>query len=240
MNANYILHRASERGKADHGWLKSYHSFSFANYHDPKKMNFGLLRVLNDDTVAGGGGFGTHPHENMEIISIPLQGDLEHKDSMGNTTVIREGDVQIMSAGTGVLHSEYNKNPNEEVKFLQIWVFPKERNIEPRYDQKSFSRSILTNAFTTVVAPDDDRAVWINQDAWFTLANFEPGQSATYRFRRHFTGVYVFVIEGHAIVDGYELAKRDALAVWNTSTLDIKMNQASEILLIEVPMGFRD
>lgn len=234
----YVLHPALSRGKADHGWLKSFHSFSFAQYHNPKKMNFGLLRVLNDDQVAPGKGFGTHPHDNMEIVSIPLHGDLEHKDSMGNTSVIRQGDVQIMSAGTGVFHSEYNKNDNDEVKFLQIWVFPKERNIEPRYDQKSYPVAQRKNQLKTVVAPDDGDAVWINQDAWFSLGNFDAGKSQRYRIQKPGNGVYAFLLKGKAEIDGHSLSTRDAIGVWDTDEINISFSDDSELLLIDVPMSW--
>lgn len=236
--AKYIHHPALSRGEANHGWLKSHHSFSFANYHNPQKMNFGLLRVLNDDTVAPGRGFGTHPHDNMEIVSIPLYGDLQHKDSMGNTTVIRQGDVQIMSAGTGVFHSEYNKNQDQEVKFLQIWVFPKERNIEPRYGQKSYPPQERAGALKTVVSPaTDDDAVWINQDAWFSLGRLNRGQELDYSIRRNGNGVYAFVIDGEVEIDGHTLKQRDALGVYEAEGVRIKAGKETELLLIDVPMG---
>ena len=173
------LHPAGSRGHANHGWLESYHSFSFANYYNPERMQFGTLRVLNDDRVAPGMGFGTHPHRNMEIISIPLSGDLEHKDSMGNTTVIREGDVQVMSAGTGVNHSEYNKNKDREVAFLQIWVLPNKVNVAPRYDQISLNPSDLRDNWHAVLGPEGgDGDLWIYQDAWFHMGDFKGGDAA--------------------------------------------------------------
>lgn len=230
-----ILHTADSRGHANHGWLESRHTFSFAGYHDPERTRFGLLRVLNDDVVTGGAGFGTHPHDNMEIISIPLSGDLEHKDSMGNVQVIRQGDVQVMSAGTGIFHSEYNKNAHEPVNFLQIWVFPKERNIEPRYGQKTFSPEARRNTWQTVVAPDDPAAVWINQDAWFHLARPEKGEILNYTLRSPDSGVYLFMISGEASVAGQELSSRDGLGVWETNRLEIEALSEAEILLMEVP-----
>lgn len=234
----YIHHPALSRGEANHGWLKSFHSFSFANYHNPQKMSFGLLRVLNDDTVAPGRGFGTHPHDNMEIVSIPLKGDLEHKDSMGNTAVIRQDDVQIMSAGTGVFHSEYNKNEDQEVKFLQIWVFPKERNIEPRYGQKTYPVNERVGELKTVVSPaDDDDAVWINQDAWFSLGRLNKGQQLDYTIRRGDNGVYAFVIAGEVEIDGHKLGQRDALGVYDTDAVKVTAGAEAEVLLIDVPMG---
>ena len=172
--AQQVIHKADSRGFADHGWLKSYHSFSFAGYHHPERMHFGVLRVLNDDMVKGGMGFGKHPHDNMEIISIPLEGDLEHKDSMGNTTIIRNGDIQVMSAGTGIYHSEYNKNKDEAVKFLQIWIYPNKRNVTPRYDQLTMELADRKNKLQQVLSPNpEDAGVWIHQDAWFHIGNFE-------------------------------------------------------------------
>lgn len=239
MEAKYVFHPSDSRGHADHGWLNTHHSFSFANYHNPQKMNFGVLRVLNDDSVAPGRGFGKHPHDNMEIVSIPLEGDLEHQDSMGNTSVIKQGDVQIMSAGTGVFHSEYNKNEDKDVKFLQIWVFPQERNIEPRYGQKSYPVGDRKNQFQTVVSPEDDHAVTINQQAWFSLGNFEAGKKNAYQIKRKGNGVYVFLLEGIATIDGHKLNKRDAIGVWDTNEINVEFSEDSELLLIDVPMALR-
>lgn len=231
-----ILHKASERGHANHGWLNSYHSFSFAGFHDETKMHFGALRVLNDDTVAAGMGFGKHPHDNMEIVSIPLSGDLEHEDSTGRKAIIRQGDIQIMSAGKGIAHSEKNANHNAEVKFLQIWVFPKDKNIEPRYEQKTFDLASYHNKLQTVVAPDNTEAVWINQDAWFTLGSFEKGIKADYKVKREGNGMYVFVIEGEVIINEQHLGKRDALGIWDTDAIKIEATTGAQILLIDVPM----
>lgn len=233
-----ILYKATERGHANHGWLNSYHSFSFAGYHNPDKVHFGALRVLNDDTVAGGMGFGKHPHDNMEIVSIPLSGDLKHEDSTGRKEIIRQGDVQIMNAGSGIAHSEMNANAAKEVKFLQIWVFPKQRNITPRYEQKTFLPEGRQNAIQTVVAPDDSNAVWINQDAWFSLANLDKDFSIDYQFKKQGSGLYVFVIEGQVTVDGQALGKRDALGITDTTRVNITAGDKSEVLLIEVPMEF--
>ncbi|HWB24222.1 MAG TPA: pirin family protein [Chitinophagaceae bacterium] len=233
---NTILYKASERGHANHGWLDSYHSFSFAGYYDPKKIHFGALRVLNDDTVKGGFGFSRHPHDNMEIVSIPLSGDLEHKDSTGRNEIIRQGDVQIMSAGSGIAHSEMNANKNKDVKFLQVWVFPKEQNIAPRYEQKTFSHEGRHNSIQTVVAPDDSSAVWINQDAWFSLADFDKDFSAEYEFKKKGDGLYVFVLEGVVSVNGQVLAKRDALGITGTDIVKLTAGEKAELLLIEVPM----
>jgi quercetin 2,3-dioxygenase len=209
-----VIHRAETRGLADHGWLKSYHTFSFANYHNANRMRFGLLRVLNDDRVAAGEGFGQHPHDNMEIISIPLQGSLEHKDSMGNQTVIRPNEVQIMSAGTGVRHSEYNHSKTEEVKFLQIWVFPKERNIKPRYEQKLYPHEERKNKLLTVVSPDHNvGSLWINQDAYFSLTDLDEGKSLNYKINKKGNGVYIFVLEGTIEAGGETLNKRDGMGI---------------------------
>lgn len=232
-----VLHKAETRGHANHGWLDSYHTFSFANYYDPARIHFGTLRVLNDDRVEGGMGFGEHPHDNMEIISIPLSGDLEHKDSMGNKAVIRQNDVQIMSAGTGIRHSEYNKNKDQPVNFLQIWVFPKVRNIKPNYDQKTFNPEGRLNKFQEIVSPvKNSEGVWINQDAWFHLANFKKDFKDTYDLKLKSNGVYAFVLDGAVTINGQSLNKRDGLGVWDVEKLDIVGNQDAELLIMEIPM----
>lgn len=233
-----VLHKANTRGHANHGWLDSYHTFSFAGYYDPERVHFGALRVLNDDTVAGGMGFGTHPHDNMEIISIPTFGDLEHQDSMGNKQVIRQGDVQVMSAGTGIQHSEKNKNHDQEVKFFQIWVFPNKRNVEPRYDQQSFTEGDKHNKLLTVVSPigTNHGGVQIHQDAWFSLGRLDKDFLTTYTLRNKNNGVYTFVIEGDITVNGKSLNKRDGLAISETEQLTIKADSDAEVLLMEVPL----
>ncbi len=233
-----ILHKAGTRGHANHGWLDSWHTFSFAGYYDPERIHFGALRVLNDDTVAGGMGFGTHPHDNMEIISIPTSGDLEHQDSMGNKQVIRQGDVQVMSAGTGIEHAEKNKNSDKEVKFFQIWVFPSKRNVEPHYDQQNFTDADKHNKLLTVVSPlgTNDGGVQIQQDAWFSLGKFDKGFSTSYRLNKKANGVYAFVIEGEVTVGGQKLERRDGLGITDTDQLEIIANSDAELLLIEVPM----
>lgn len=233
-----LIHKADTRGHANHGWLDSWHTFSFSGYYDPERMHFGALRVLNDDTVAGGMGFGTHPHDNMEIISIPTSGDLEHRDSMGNVQVIRQGDVQVMSAGTGIQHSEKNKNHNQEVRFFQIWVIPNKRNVEPRYAQQHFSAADKHNQLITVVSPigTDDGGVQIHQDAWFSLANLDKDKEVSYSLKNKDNGVYAFVIEGNANINGIELNRRDGLGITETDLLTIKAGTAAEILLMEVPM----
>ncbi|OEK07227.1 pirin family protein [Roseivirga misakiensis] len=232
-----IVHKAESRGFADHGWLRSRHTFSFAGYHNPERVHFGALRVLNDDQVAAGKGFGTHPHDNMEIVSIPLYGDLAHKDSTGNEKVIKSGDVQIMSAGSGLRHSEYNHSQEDEVQFLQIWVFPKERDIEPRYEQKTFSAEDRVNKFQTVVSPEETSAVWINQDAFFSLANLDAGTELTYEVKKPGNGVYFFVLNGELSIAGEKLDTRDAVGVSDTESAHLKASSYAEVLAIEVPMA---
>ena len=233
-----ILHKASSRGHAQHGWLDSYHSFSFADYHHPDRMNFGALRVLNDDCVAPGNGFGTHPHSNMEIISIPLAGDLEHKDSMGNVAIIREGDVQALSAGTGIHHSEYNKNKDQEVRFLQIWIFPKLKQVAPRYDQVSLTSIEKKNQFYQILSPNPaDQGVWIHQDAWFHLGKFQNGTGDTYRLKQVGNGVYAFVLEGSIVLGGQVLDKRDGFGLWDSDSFEMTTITDSKVLLMEVPMA---
>ncbi|MEO6734570.1 MAG: pirin family protein [Ferruginibacter sp.] len=233
-----VLHKANTRGHATHGWLESYHSFSFANYYNPERMHFGVLRVLNDDRVDPGMGFGRHPHDNMEIISIPLEGDLEHKDSMNNVAVIKHGDIQVMSAGTGIFHSEYNKNSDRVAKFLQIWVFPKKKNVVPRYDQVTLNVEDRHNKLQQIISPDkDDEGVWINQDAWFHLGKFDNEVSTSYQLKNSGNGVYVFVIKGDVTVANNALNERDGLGIWNTNKIAITAHsQDAEILLMEVPM----
>ena len=233
-----VIHKAETRGQANHGWLNSLHTFSFANYHNPERMHFGVLRVLNDDQVQAGQGFGTHPHDNMEIISIPLEGDLEHKDSMGNIAVIQEGDVQILSAGTGITHSEYNKNSSKEVKFLQIWIFPNKKNATPRYDQISIRDIQKENEFYQVLSPNkDDQGVWINQDAWFHIGKFDKGHSAEYTLKKEGNGVYAFVLEGDVEINNEKLTKRDGMGIWDTESITVKASENTRVLLMEVPMS---
>lgn len=235
-----IFFSNTDRGQANHGWLNSYHTFSFGGFHNPSKMNFGALRVLNDDTVNGGMGFSKHPHDNMEIVSIPLEGGLEHQDSMGNKTLIKKGEVQIMSAGTGVFHSEKNESGKAPVKFLQIWVFPDKKNIEPRYDQKTFDLATRKNKFQTVVSPlgTTDEGVKINQNAWFSLVDLGNENTLTYNLKDTNNGVYVFVLEGELEIDGQKLSKRDGLGITETELVTIKSSQDAEVLLMEIPMSF--
>ena len=233
----YIIHPSASRGQANHGWLKSRHSFSFAHYFNPERMHFGVLRVLNDDQVAGGMGFGTHPHDNMEIISIPLKGDLEHQDSMGNVAVIKEGDVQVLSAGTGITHSEKNKNQDQEVHFLQIWLFPRQQNVKPRYDQISVKDIAVKDEFYQILSPNkEDQGVWIHQDAWFHMGDFSQGIEKEYQLKQKENGVYVFVLEGNLEVEGQQLNPRDGMGIWETDSLRVKALSDARVLLMEVPM----
>lgn len=235
---NTILYKASDRGQANHGWLLAKHSFSFANYYDPAKMNFGVLRVLNDDSIAGGMGFSTHPHDNMEIITIPLEGGLEHKDSMGNQAVINHGDIQVMSAGTGIEHSEKNKNRDQTLKLLQIWLFPNKRNVTPRYDQLTLDVADRHNTLQQVLSPNpNDEGVWIHQDAWFHMGDLDQDIDITYTIKKEGNGVYAFIISGEVMVDEHLLQDRDALGIWDTKSITLKAVKTSEILLMEVPMS---
>jgi quercetin 2,3-dioxygenase len=235
--ANFVLHKSETRGDEDHGWLHSRHTFSFADYYDPERVHFGMLRVLNDDTVAAGMGFGIHPHDNMEIISIPLEGDLEHKDSMGNISVIKHGDVQVMSAGTGITHSEYNKNKDVPVKFLQIWVFPRVRNVEPRYDQITLNIEDRHNKIQQILSPNpDDEGVWIYQNAWFYIGKFDKGFKTDFTLKTKGNGVYTFILSGKVVINDKELVSRDGLGIWNVDKLTIKADSEAEFLLMEVPM----
>ena len=236
---NKVYHSAETRGYADHGWLNANHSFSFASYYDPNRMNFGALRVLNDDTISPGKGFGKHPHDNMEIITIPLKGDLEHKDSLGNIGAINEGEIQVMSAGTGIYHSEYNKNSDKFINLLQLWVIPKKQDVKPRYDQRSVRGQKKKNSFYQVLSPyPEDEGMWIHQDAWIHLGDFEEVTSIDYILKKKGNGVYVFVIEGIFKVANEKLEKRDALGVWNTESITFEAQSKSQVLLIEVPMKF--
>ncbi len=237
--ATTVLHKAETRGFADHGWLQSYHTFSFADYHNSERMHFGALRVLNDDKVAAGMGFGTHPHDNMEIISIPLEGDLEHKDSMGNVAIIKRGDVQVMSAGSGIRHSEYNKSKETPVKFLQIWVFPNKKSVTPRYDQITLKEEDRKNKLQQILSPDPhDEGVWIYQEAWFHTGKLDKGVSLDYELRKKSNGVYVFILSGNVAINGTSLNRRDGLGVWDTEKIKIVADSETELLLMEVPMNF--
>jgi hypothetical protein len=232
-----IVHKANERGHADHGWLNAYHSFSFANWYNPEKIQFGVLRVLNDDTIAAGMGFGTHPHDNMEIITIPLEGDLAHKDSMENGTTIKSGDIQVMSAGKGIQHSEFNPNPDQQTKLFQIWLFPKFRNVEPRYQQITLDKSLQKNDFAQILSPDpDDAGVWIHQDAWFYLSDFDKDYSKKLSLKKEGNGFYIMNIEGKIEVNAEKLERRDAIGIWETNEIEIKANSIAKFLVMEIPM----
>jgi redox-sensitive bicupin YhaK (pirin superfamily) len=236
---NTIIHKANTRGHADHGWLNAYHSFSFASWYNPERVQFGALRVLNDDTIAAGMGFGTHPHDNMEIITIPLEGDLAHKDSMGNTETIKSGDIQVMSAGTGVKHSEFNPNADQRTKLLQIWVYPNQQNVEPRYQQITLNTEDRKNKLQQILSPNaDDSGVWIHQDAWFHLGKFDKDVSVNYDLKKEGNGVYAFILSGTITINGQELETRDGFGIWNTNSLEIKATSDAEFLLMEIPMHY--
>jgi redox-sensitive bicupin YhaK (pirin superfamily) len=234
--ASYILHKADSRGHADHGWLSSHHTFSFANYYNPERMQFGALRVFNDDKVAGGRGFDAHPHDNMEIISIPLEGDLEHKDNLGNTEIIRQGDVQVMSTGTGVFHSEYNANKDRSVSFLQIWLFPNQLNVTPRYDQITLTNK--KNELQQIISPNaDDAGTWVYQDAWFNMGQFDKGYNISYPVKKQGNGVYVFVLSGSFTIDGQQVNTRDAIGITDAANIRITAeDENASLLIIDVPM----
>jgi redox-sensitive bicupin YhaK (pirin superfamily) len=237
--SNIILHKSNSRDEANHGWLHSRHTFSFASYHNPDRIHFGALRVLNDDSMKEGMGFGTHPHDNMEIISIPLEGDLEHKDSMGNVAVIKHGDIQVMSAGTGITHSEYNRNNDKPVKFLQIWIFPNKKNVKPRYDQLTLNPEERINRFQQILSPDqNDEGIWIHQDAWFHLGRFDPGFSASYKLKKAGNGIYAFILTGDFTIAGHQLNERDGIGIWDVTEINVTASSPdAEVLLMEVPMS---
>lgn len=232
-----IIHKAESRGHADHGWLNTYHTFSFANYYNPERIRFGVLRVLNDDTISGGSGFGTHPHENMEIITIPIEGALEHKDSMGNHGIIESGEIQVMSAGTGIEHSEFNANPDKEGKFLQIWIFPDAENHQPRYGQHRFQQSDFQNSLYNVVSPFEGGApLWIHQNAWLSIGQFTKEMQIDYKLKSQKNGVYLFVIEGSIQVDNQILNRRDGIGIGDVNFVEIKVTTGTQILLMEIPI----
>ncbi len=234
---DYIVHKAESRGFANHGWLVARHSFSFSNYYNPEKVHFGVLRVLNDDIIAPGQGFGTHPHDNMEIITIPLKGSLEHKDSMGYSSVIKAGEVQVMSAGTGIYHSEFNASHSEELNLFQIWLFPIKKNVQPRYQQLEIKPFEKQNEWFQILSPSpDDQGVWIHQNAWFYLGYFESGVALPYILNNTHNGIYLMVIEGEVSVAGQNLTKRDAIAIQNATDFELKALQKAKVLLMEIPM----
>ncbi len=235
---NMVLHKANTRGQADHGWLKAKHTFSFANYYNPERVHFGVLRVLNDDIIAGGMGFGTHPHDNMEIITIPIEGELKHRDSMGHEEVIRQGEIQVMSAGTGVQHSEFNNLKDKSINLLQIWLFPNKKSVQPRYDQQMLDESKMKNKWLQILSPDPkDEGVWIHQNAWFHMGEFSKETKKLYNIKQKNNGLYIFVISGSVNVNGVELDTRDGLGVWDTEEFNFQINSdKTKILLMDVPM----
>jgi len=232
-----LIHKSNTRGHANHGWLDAHHSFSFGQWYNPERVHFGKLRVLNDDIVKAGFGFGKHPHDNMEIITIPLSGALEHKDSTGGHGVIAKNDVQVMSAGSGIEHSEFNHSKTEDVNLFQLWIFTNKENVTPRYDQKTFSAIDRQNKFQTVVSPFGNDGLWIYQDAWISLGNFDAENSTSYQIKSQGNGIYLLVIDGEVKIDGNILSKRDAIGIWDTDAINILSTTNTEILLIEVPMN---
>lgn len=235
--ANIVV-RANERGSADHGWLNAKHTFSFAGYYNPERVHFGMLRVFNDDVVAPGMGFGMHPHDNMEIVTIPIQGELEHKDSEGHHGVITQGEVQVMSGGSGLYHSEFNHSKEKEVNLMQIWVLPRERDIEPRYDQKAFDEEGRKNKFQIVASPEKDNgSLWLNQYVYFNIGNFDAGTTTKYERKLKNNGLWIFVIEGEAEVNGEKLERRDSIGITDTDVAEFKFSKDSKILIIDVPMN---
>lgn len=236
---NIIIHKANSRGGADHGWLKAKHSFSFANYYDPERIHFGVLRVLNDDYIEGGMGFPTHPHDNMEIITIPLEGALEHKDSMGNKEVVKAGEIQVMSAGTGIYHSEYNHYKDKALKLFQIWLIPNKRNVTPRYDQMVLDINQRRNKLQQILSPNaEDDGVWIHQDAWFYLGSFDKDFTVTHNIKKQGNGVYIMVVKGKVEINGVALEDRDAIGIKDTNEISIKaVTQDAEVLLMDIPMS---
>lgn len=232
----YVLHKANTRGNAKYGWLNAYHSFSFASWQNPERNNFGVLRVLNDDTIAAGMGFGMHSHDNMEIITIPLQGDLAHKDNMGNAETIKTGDIQVMSAGTGIQHSEFNPNADSQTKLFQIWLLPNKRNVTPRYQQITLNKTDQKNNFSQILSPNpDDAGVWIHQDAWFYLCDFDKDFSKEYSFQKQGNSVYIFVISGKIAIAGQEIETRDGLGLWNIENFEILAVSDVNFLVMEIP-----
>jgi len=232
-----VVHKADTRGHANHGWLNAHHSFSFASWYNPERINYGAIRVLNDDIIAPGAGFPTHPHENMEIITIPLSGVLEHKDSMGNVAQIKTGEVQVMSAGTGVTHSEYNGSDSEELKLFQIWLFPNKKNVTPRYDELKLNLGDRKNKFQQILSPSpDDDGVWIHQEAWMHMIAMDANTNQDYELKGSNTGVYIMVVSGAVVIEGQGLLTRDAMGITDSPALAITSSEESELLLIEVPM----
>jgi redox-sensitive bicupin YhaK (pirin superfamily) len=233
---NTTIHKADSRGKADYGWLKTRYSFSFANYYDPSRVRFGALRVLNDDWIAGGGGFDTHPHDNMEIVTIMLEGELRHKDSMGHTMVLKPDEVQVMTAGTGIRHSEHNNQKNKPAQLLQLWIYPREKGLKPSYDQKYFDPGLRRNQWQTLVSPDGGDSLRINQDAWFSRATLEKGKELEYSVKSKNSGIFLFVIEGQVTLGNNLLDKRDSAEIIQATGISLTASANSDLLLSEVPL----
>lgn len=231
-----IIDKAESRGHANHGWLDTHHTFSFANYYNPRRMNFGALRVLNDDKVAPGTGFDTHPHENMEIVSIPLKGHLRHGDSESNQKVITVGEIQVMSAGTGILHSEKDHSQTEPVEFLQIWVIPKHKNNRPKYNDYDIRELLIPNQWALFISPDGDAPASIDQDAWFSMGDFDAGKIIDYTLHKDNTGIYLFVLEGEIAIGDAILSRRDGIGLYETKQIQIKVLKKAKLLLMEVPI----
>lgn len=231
-----IIDRASSRGYFNHGWLKTYHTFSFADYYNPARMHFGALRVLNDDVIDPSMGFDTHPHKNMEVISIPLKGYLRHGDSIKNTRTITPGDIQVMSTGKGIYHSEYNGSDKEQAELLQIWVFPNELNTEPEYNDYDIRKLLKKNHLALFISPDGKAPASIRQDAWFSMGSFDAGQELEYKLHKDGNGVYMFVIEGEVETDGITLSRRDGIGISETKEFKVKVIKEATLLLMEVPM----
>lgn len=237
MRMSKVVFKSDDRGLADHGWLIARHSFSFAGYYDPQKVHFGALRVLNDDIIAPGKGFGTHPHDNMEIITIPFAGALEHRDSMGNHGVIRAGEIQVMSAGTGIQHSEFNPSSKEEVRLFQIWLIPKIKSVTPRYDQFKINDISCKNELYQIISPDsNDQGSWIYQDAWFFMGEFDQNKQTTYSIKKDGNGVYIILIAGKATIEGEILTTRDAISVTDMASISIEVEKDTSILLMDIPL----
>lgn len=235
---NAIYHQANSRGRADHGWLLSRHTFSFADYYDPERLNFGLLRVLNDDVVAPGMGFGTHPHADMEIISIPLAGAIRHEDSMGHAAVLHTGEVQVMTAGSGISHSEYNASATEDLRFLQIWIYPDSKGLLPRYAQQRFDPAERQDRFQLLVAPEGAKeGLTIHQQVWLSRAELHAGSSLVYHRHDLDSGVYLFVIEGEVTANHRRLSRRDGLGLTEHGAVDLQAEEKSDLLVIEVPLN---
>ncbi len=233
---NKVIHKADTRAHINHLWLDTYHTFSFDKYHNPERMQFGALRVLNEDKIMGGMGFGTHPHENMEVISILLEGELEHKDSLGSLTLLKPGDIQVMSAGSGIFHDERN-NKEKPSEFLQIWILPNKHDVEPRYDHLTFDRVEVANKFFQIVSPfPGDQGVWIHQDAWLNIGEFSEGKEVIYKIKNQGNGIYVFVIKGEVVIDGEKLCDKDGIGIWDVDQVNIKTISDSKMLLMDVPM----